>query len=220
MKNRPSESAVSSSPPPRKSDVLFRADKEDWQANACLNYVHWPDHLYSSGYRKAARSLAEQVCSSYRDQDSLIYPIVYLYRHCTELILKDIILIANELLDKELSEQEIKALGRHGLSKLWTQLRPLLNQVCECAGNPAFPEEDLEGIDSYIQQIQEYDPDGQRFRYATMKNRKPSLKEDLQHINIRVFANAMEMLIEYIESIEGWFSHLCSEKQDMEQYNS
>jgi len=228
MSERPDESVVGIAPPPRKSDKLFRSDSE-WITNACVNYTHNPDHLYTNGYRVAARSLAEQVCESQRQQDSLIYPIVYLYRHCIELLLKDVTFTASALLDKELTEQEIKALGRHELNKLWEQLRPLLNAVCECVGNAPFPDEDLEGIDSYIQQLHEHDPDGQRFRYTTVKKQKkktsngntpasePSLKPDLKLINIRVFANAMETLVDYLDGIEGWFSHLLGEKHEMER---
>jgi hypothetical protein len=229
--DRPLQSVVGLTPPPRKNDKLFRP-AEDWHLNACVNYSQTPERLYSDGYRTAARSLAEQVCESGREQDSLVYPIVYLYRHHCELVLKGITVVASALLDREMTEAEIDVLGRHGLKELWTNLRPLLNPVCQCVGNAPFPTEDLDGIESYIQQIHEHDPDGQRFRYATVKLREkkkttkakksipataPSLRPDLKLINIRVFAEAMEMLADYVESIEGWFSDLLQTKYEMER---
>ena len=83
------ESVVGTSPPPRKSDVLFGSGT-DWQANACVNGI---DDLaaYQNGYRRAALHLAEYVCDAGRGQDFLVYPIVYLYRHHIELTLKSII---------------------------------------------------------------------------------------------------------------------------------
>jgi hypothetical protein len=229
--DRPHKSVVGLTPPPRKDDKLF-GPAEDWQLNACVNYSHRAEWLYSDGYRTAARSLAEEVCESGREQDSLVYPIVYLYRHHSELVLKGITVIASALLDRQLTEAEVDALGRHGLKELWTNLRPLLNPVCELVGNAMFPAEDLDGIESYIQQIHEHDPDGQRFRYATVKLREkkkakrlkkvsqasaPSLRPDLKLINIRVFAEAMEMLANYLECIEEWFNNLLQTKYEMER---
>lgn len=74
----------------------------------------------------------------------------------------------------------------------------------------------MEGIDAYIRQIHEHDPDGQRFRYATIKTRAAtqqgakvsSLRPGLKLINVRVFADAMEKLVSYLQGIEWWFSDL------------
>jgi hypothetical protein len=207
-------SVFGSAPPPDKDDVLFRAD-EDWEANACVGSTV-ADWIYFTGFRRAAQRLAEHVCDTGNDQDFLIYPIVYLYRHHIELILKSIFESASGLLDRALTENDRKTLGRHGLLELWQAARPLLNPICDRADNPPFPAAELEGIDSYIRQIHEHDPDGQRFRYATIRTRAatrqgakvPSLRPGLKLINVRVFADAMEKLVSYLEGIEWWFSDL------------
>ena len=74
--------------------------------------------------------------------------------------------------------------------------------MCELAGNAAFPLNDLEGIDSYIRQLHENDPDGQRFRYAKTTKHGPSLRPELTQINIRDFALALEKLSDYLDAIE------------------
>ena len=207
-------SVFGSAPPPDKEDVLFRSDK-DWEANACVG-ASVADWVYLTGFRRAAERLAELVCDTGREQDFLIYPIVYLYRHHIELVLKSILESASGLLDRALTEGDHKTLGRHGLLELWQTVRPLLNPVCVRADNPPFPEAELEGIHSYIRQIHEHDPDGQRFRYATIKPKGarrsgakvPSLSPGLKLINVRVFSDAMEKLISYLEGIEGWFTDL------------
>lgn len=214
----PEESVFGLSPPPRKEDLIFRAG-EDWSTNACITNSHNADVVYSDGFRRAAIQLAEQVCESAQGMDVLIYPIVYLYRHHTELVLKSIIEVASDLLDRKLSRSELNKLGRHNLSELWALVRPLLDPVCEAAANPPLPLEDLQGIDSYIQQLHEHDPDGQRFRYPTIKlknagsrsqspARGASLSPDLKLVNVRIFANAMEQLADYLEGIASWFSDL------------
>ncbi|MBV8575340.1 MAG: hypothetical protein JOZ58_09945, partial [Acetobacteraceae bacterium] len=214
------ESVVGTSPPPRKQDVLFQGG-EYWEADFCACIKHWHDveRAYSNGFRRAARHLAEQACNSGRDQDHLVYPIVYLYRHHVELLLKAIIEVAVALLGRQLSEHELKAIGRHDLVELWNTAKPLLNPVCDLARNRPFPTENIDGIESYIQQIHEHDPDGQRFRYATSKiknagprrlplARAPSLSPELKVINIRVFAVFMERLADYLDCVESWFGHL------------
>lgn len=213
-----SESVIGSLPPPRAADVLF-GPGEDFEANACISHWIEVDYVYTSGFRRAGSRLAQHVCETGSDQDFLVYPIVYLYRHHVELILKAIVGIGAALLDRELTETDHKALGGHGLSRLWDIARPMLNPVCALVPNPPFPDDDLEGIDSYIRQLHEHDPDGQRFRYATTKIRQngshkgtptrgPSLSPDLKSVNIRAFAAAMEKLADCLEGIEGWFGDL------------
>ncbi len=86
----------------------------------------------------------------------------------------------------------------------------------------------MEGVHSYIQQVHEHDPDGQRFRYATTKlksagsrsrspARGPSLGPELNLVNIRIFANAMEQLADYLEAIESWFGHLLQQRDEMRE---
>jgi hypothetical protein len=218
-----SGAAMGPSLSPRKEDGLF-GPGEEMQTNACI--AKWEaDWIYSNGFRLAALHLANQVCESGQEQDMLIYPIVYLYRHHVELVLKVIIRSASRLLDRKPSEREAKVLGQHSLVDLWQAARPLLNPVCARASNPTFPDEDLEGVDSYIRQIHEHDPDGQRFRYATRKAKRddrpgsivPSLSPDLRLVNIRVLAVAMEKLAEYLEGIENWFSDLEDAKSECER---
>jgi hypothetical protein len=216
-----SESVIGSLPPPRAADVLF-APGQDSETNACI--AHWieVDFVYTSGFRRAGLRLAEHVCETGSDQDFLIYPIVYLYRHHVELILKTIVAVAASLLDRELTDGDRKALGGHDLARLWAAARPLLNPVCALVPNPPFPDDDLRGIDSYIRQLHEHDPNGESFRYATRKLKPgdrrgtavgtPWLSPDLKLVNIRAFAAAMEKLADYLEGIEGWFGDLVDAK--------
>jgi hypothetical protein len=221
------QSVFGTARPPRKEDVLFGFG-EDCRANAIIRHWHGLDAAYSSCFRRAAYDLAVQVCDSGSKQDILIYPIVYLYRHHVELVLKGIIEISSDLLGRELPGKP----QTHDLGKLWHVARPLLDAVCELAKNPPFPPDDLEGVDSYIKQIGEHDPDGQSFRYATSyrprprrshpwqkpddrpsrsrrdREEVPSLKPELKLVNIRQFTDAMEKLSTYLEGIESWFDDL------------
>jgi hypothetical protein len=221
--NDENESVIGPLPPPRATDVLFGSG-DDYGTNACISHWHAVDFGYTSGFRQAGLRLAEHVCETASDQDVLVYPIVYLYRHHIELVLKSIVEVAAALLDRELTEPDRRTLGGHDLSRLWDTTRPLLNPVCALVPHPPFPDDDLQGIDSYIRQLHEHDPDGQRFRYATTKPKRsdrrgtavgiPSLNSDLKLVNIRAFAYAVEKLADYLEGIEGWFGDLQDAKAE------
>ena len=207
---------------PREEEILFpRRSVAEQQADMTQGLEGW---VYSTGFRLAARQLANQVSNAEHENAFMVYPIVYLYRHYFELVLKEIIKSAVRLLDRELTEQLLKTLGHHGLSELWQVTLPLLGPVCERASTPPFPATELEGVTSYIRQLHEHDPDGQRFRYATRKSKRAtpfgsaaasSLSPNLNLANVREFAIAMERLADYLGGIEGWFAELEDAKAEI-----
>ena len=109
----------SASLPPRKGDELFRSDLPDWENNACLNVMKGGDAIaYTEDYRRGAERLVEHVMEKGRDQDFLVYPIIFLYRHHIELALKRIIGHSPYILERVLTDSEKKHLGSHRLDLL------------------------------------------------------------------------------------------------------
>ncbi len=207
-------SVFNTSPPPRADDVLFGPNAKDWHLNACI--VHWGevDHAYKAGFRKAALQLAEKMCERPIDQDLIVYPIVYLYRHHVELMLKDIFRLAADLLDQPISNGQEKHLGRHDLAKLWSMIRPMLDPVSKMVGEDPLPVADLDGIDAYMRQLNVHDPGGASFRYARNHDATRTLGSDLVHINIRSFAIQMEKLADYLNGLENWFAMLVDQRNE------
>lgn len=206
--NDPTETIFNTSPPPRAADVLFGTSTEDWPLNACIQHWGEVDHAYKAGFRRAAFQLAERMCDRPHNQDSVVYPIVYLYRHHVELMLKDIFRLAVELLNLPISGGQEKHLRRHDLGQLWSMIRPMLNPVCDLAGVDRLPAADLAGIDAYMRQLNERDPRGESFRYARSRDATRTLGTDLVHINIRWFAIHMEKLADYLDGLENWLGML------------
>ena len=72
---------------------IFRPGK-DWWNNARINHgglISNKWEVYAMGYKIATETLVDKVLSEQTNQDHLIYPIVFLYRHYIELRLKEII---------------------------------------------------------------------------------------------------------------------------------
>jgi hypothetical protein len=203
--------------PPRKGDTLFRGDLPDGMNNACLNVMRDGDPIaYMEGYRRGALRLVQHVVKSHCDQDFLVYPIFFLYRHHIELVLKRIIVRSHYLIVRSLTDEEKKHLGRHRLDLLWRDLKPMLSSVCEAAGWDMPDAADIEGIDSYIRQLSALDPDSFSFRYSHSKQGGHSLPEGLKHINLRHFAEMMERLADYLDGIDEGTSELLQAKVEME----
>ncbi len=198
---------------PHKHDTIFRADFQDVFANACLNYGDSTEVSYAEGYRKAAQLLTKQVLETYSDQDLLIFPIVYLYRHHLELEIKRLTRIGCFIADWRLTATQIRDLEKHTLDRLWNNFKPIMKAVNQLTGRE-MPDEDIKGVDSYIRQLATADPESQSFRYPYSKKGDRSLPQ-LMHINIRVFAEAMEWIADFLEALDAGFVHLADAKSEM-----
>lgn len=134
------------------------------------------------------------------------------------MTLKSIIGSAALVIDYTLTKGDLDTLGHHDMAKLWKLARPMLNPICELGGESPLPPDDLEGIDSYINQLHQHDSNGQCFRYSTtkVKGQKvrgiPSLPANLTYIDVRNFAASMEKLADYLEGLDNWIGDLVDAK--------
>jgi hypothetical protein len=221
---------------PRENDVLFTAGpihalnaRLDSPANVSFNSRAYS--FYSDGYLDGARILTLQACYGPLHRDTMIYPIVFLYRHHVELMLKRLLAKAHVLLNRPLGEIETKHLNKHRLDFLWKHFKPVLGEIIPEGkrrlaaylnqledhsvielGVSELNEDDLAGIDSYIAQLHEHDPESMTFRYAGTKGGTPS-HGDVRLINIPTFVGTVERLVSYLDGCEKFFD-MIEEYQD------
>jgi hypothetical protein len=211
-----SEEDFEPTPPPRKNDVLFGAAEKFPMANACLNYAI-SDYGYREGYRRAGKLLAEYVCNECKHQDLLVYPIVHNYRHHLELMLKHLIGVGSYLSSRAITPEVKRLILRsHNLDQLWRALKPVLSAAAQAVGWNPDPD-DIEGVESYVQQVHAVDKGSFAFRYATDTEGSPSLP-GLTHLNIYQFAELMERLAKYLDTIAFGFSMEEDLKSEYETY--
>lgn len=218
--NEESERELEQIHSPQKDDLLVRSDLRDWWNNSHVNPT-WgdPKHGYTEGYRRGALLLAAHVNEHHRNQDYLVYPIIFLYRHHIELALKNIIMQTPYVLSRELTEMEKRHLGRHRLDLLWQDLKPLLSTIAEAADWSPNDADEIGAVDVYIKQLSTLDPDSFRFRYTAAKDGSPTLSPELKVINLRHFANMMERLANYFDGLETGLSILAEGKTEMHHEN-
>jgi hypothetical protein len=199
---------------PNSADQLFVAGKTSWHLNACIDQFGHTD-AYADGYLHAAKLLARIVIYSERGMDTLVYPIVYLYRHFIEIKFKSLIRRGTRIVGKSENTQLDEVLKNHDLEKLWKNFKPIFAEISK-------DEEDFEsteqGIDSYIRQIHGIDPGSFAFRYETTKDGKKRNLDGVAHINVLEFCQVIEKLTGLMEYIDYQFSALEDHLSEMNNY--
>jgi hypothetical protein len=77
---------------------------------------------------------------------------------------------------------------------------------------------DLDAIDEAIAEFNTQDPDSISFRYSIDKKGDPSLRSDLQHINVRHLAEVLEKLGVLLDAASTMISVYVGHKRDMQDY--
>lgn len=195
---------------PEDGDSLIRADLPDWQHNAVVNQFYegfsaWS--VYIDGYRQAADMLVDRVLQEDRSKlNPLVYPIVFLYRHHCEIVLKGIILVGSRLFDEPVEVEELKG---HGVMKLWADARGILEK--------RWPGEDREPVNSceaLLRELDGVDPGSYAFRYPVNAQGGQSLP-GLELINVRHLGSVAGKMADFLSCcFEGLWNDL-GEKERM-----
>jgi len=166
---------------PEQAARLFKADS-DWWHNACINFSGVDFEAYATGYKRAADFLVERASQEQRYQDTLVYPIAFLYRQYIELRLKQIVRRGKILL--EITDgQDIQ---HHNLGPLWKTCRQIMEKISQNEDPVHFDE-----AENIVIEFGDIDSSSTAFRYPTDKEGNPSLP-GLTHINLRILAEAIE----------------------------
>ena len=189
-------------------EPIFTAD-DDWHCNACLNWSNDALELYVLGYKEAADSLVERVMETGRHQDSLVFPICFLYRQYIELRLKEVIQSGRRLLDEPGTFPQ-----HHNIQHLWDTAVAILKKVS--AG-------DIEPLDfltlpsHVVAEFSKIDPGSFAFRYPSDKQGANPL-EGLAHINLRRVAEYVNAFAEAIDAGSMAISAYLDQKSEFASY--
>lgn len=135
--------------------------------NAVLDHWTGVGDFHAQGYRKAAdvllRRFLDDPVGTANERDSLVLPILFLFRHYLEIRFKDLIVYGLALSGK-------KAQWRHGhdLPALWVEVK----LVCEAVYGQSLARQ-LEKIEVCVAELSRLDPDSTAFRYPRDSKGKP-----------------------------------------------
>jgi hypothetical protein len=158
---------------PSPEDKLFTT-ANDWHNNACLNWCHDGWSLYARGYKEAADILVERIEERNAGQDTLVYPIIFLYRQYLELEIKDTLRMARYL---QGASDDLPT--HHRIADLWNELHRHLTAI-----SPGDSVRELKEVARLIGEFSKIDPGSMAFRYPVDKTGSPSLR-GITEINLR-----------------------------------
>jgi hypothetical protein len=161
---------------------LFSADDDSTQ-NAYLDRLATPWCLYRDGYQEAAFLLIER-SETFDRRNTLIYPILFLFRHHIELCLKEFILDGKRGIKKPGSE-----LNDHNLKNLWKVCEEIIRER-----HLPITADELKIIKSGVEDFNHVDSQSYAFRYPVDKKGADSLPNRSDPISIRELKGTMESL--------------------------
>ncbi len=177
------------------SNSVFSGDK-DWKANACLNWSLDSMGLYIEGYREAADKLVHDVVETGTNQDTLVFPIAFLYRQYIELQLKHIIRESRIVVGEKATFPE-----HHKINDLWNTANALMTQIIkdhDQSISDYITKSDVTTIKTIITEFVKVDPDSLAFRYPNDKKGNKNLG-GIEYINLRKLHDQMEVLKEKLD---------------------
>ncbi|WP_394605144.1 hypothetical protein [Escherichia coli] len=185
------------------------ASDSDWHNNACLNYM--PDHgtAYTEGYRRAADILINHIDESGRDQDFLVYPVLFLYRHHLELLIKQIIGLALALAEDPDKHQYKK--DDHNLNNLWPLAQKLILEV-----DDSYRPSDFKIVKEVVKALHQADERATDFRYARRNDGTRSL-EGIHYVNTCRFGEKMGEASDLLDGVDNGLRYLLDCKAEWNQ---
>ncbi|HDS1047535.1 MULTISPECIES: hypothetical protein [Pseudomonas] len=174
---------------------------DDWHNNAMLGWTHFPLDTYALGYKDAADGLLYALAERRASLDTVIYPLIFLYRQALELQLKLLLPLARRLADASAKEDH-----RHELMPMWKELRQHLEVLISDEDDSEYA-----AMEDFISQLHEADPRSFAFRYPTNMKGEVSLP-DLRHVNVRHLSEVMDSIF---LMLNGAYSML----GEMDQYD-
>ena len=181
------------------SDLIFDYDCKHtcvfsyygWEFNNCHAFYN-----YMTGYKASADATFEAfikaaLSGNNEVSDTICYPLVYLYRHMTELMLKYSFI---ELKSNRTNE-EIESFLRkgHNLIDLWNNVKPDFERLSSRTGVVI----DILAINHYITELSNIDDSSMAYRYPIRKNLDRFHNKDLR-LNIPHLKERMDAFYNYM----------------------
>ena len=157
--------------------------------------------IYADGFLRAAELLINNIKATY-EINTVIFPILFLYRQYTELTLKEIIGYSQYL-----SEHRDVRQGGHDLKNLWCAAKSYIQRHYKETSN-----DELTQIQGIIQYLHKLDPTSQASRFPVISQkdsggkRLASFAYNAEPIDIDELAAKMKVLASLFERITNFLS--------------
>jgi hypothetical protein len=149
---------------------------------------------FVDGYKEAAEAVFKHIESGDGSPDFLVLPLAFLWRHCIELSLKEIIALGR------LSEgRRFEFPKHHRLLDLWRDAKPYIVET----GSPDYHGPEVDNVESNITEFAKIDPQGEGFRYLRDRRGNPSLREAPELLNVRRLHEALSPVANFLSGVSS-----------------
>ncbi len=181
---------------PKPGDQAF-TKSSDWQQNALTTQgVHGRLVLMMTGYKEAADTLVDEAQQSGFKRDTLIYPVIFLYRQFIELELKYLIYTFGGRVGVEANWKS------HDIAFLWTEFVKVL------AGyGVQDPDKTDAVVSSIVAEFAKVDPQSYSYRYP-VDTRGHEVPLGVDVLNLSALKDVMDGVGGYFTGCDGYLDHL------------
>ncbi|MFY8327179.1 hypothetical protein [Pseudoalteromonas sp. ZZD1] len=182
---------------------LFEGIEKD-HSNADIGWMNNKSPFYNEGYKAAARELTlDYGGRSTTEKDTLVFPVVFLYRQYIELTLKDLI---RELDNKLGYKRNDNILAQHKLLPLWDAAIKQYDTFIKQENITLVFTSTSHKERIIVNQFNQIDEDSFSFRYASDKKGKETLG-GVDYISVDNFKSQIEQVVTYIEKMIETLCH-------------
>lgn len=187
--------------------TIFTADGGGLSATACIDYGWDKLGRYAVGFARAGQALCAEMVASGIALDTLVYPMLYCYRHAIELQLKYMIPDCCRWLLIDVPE-----VRGHNLERLWLHVEPALRDV----GDSDADRESMRNGAALLKQLDTVDPGGETFRYHE-RARDGANAFPRRHLNVRVAGEQLQALVNFLDAAHTQLSVELEARDDYEK---
>lgn len=182
---------------PEPGDRLFvapgrRPDEGRLASHAWTRLV-----LMADGYREAAERLVDAAAADTGLQGTVVYPVIFLYRHFLELELKYVLATYGRHFDEEADWKS------HSLMDLWEKVRPII----EMAGSGTDDRGANDAVEACIREMSVADPMSFSFRYPVAKGGRPMVLA-FETVDLGNLRKTMRKIANYFGGLDGLLDQL------------
>ncbi len=159
---------------------------------------------YASAYQIAAMRLIDSALDeNLRERDFLVYPIIFLMRHCLELRLKELVQGLNYCI-----EGDRQFTPRHEVDKLWEEFKEKYRLIGE-----DIDEEQTKVLDKLIREFHDFDRKSMEFRYPVDKSGNRFNKPEM--INLAKLRETFGKMAYFFDCVSDQVSHYMDMAEEM-----
>lgn len=177
----------------------FLKTKEEFiEVDKQFSYFGWEGEQllafssYIEGYKETTKLIYEEMKKgSNKGMDTLIYALCFNHRHCMEICLKKLY-IKYSGKDEDGLKEFLNV--NHNLLKIWEYLKPVLEENVGKVGSSV----QINDIEGYIKEMDEFDKNSMRMRYPMTKKLEANNEKELR----LDFHNFHECMLDFYKLIE------------------